>query len=468
MKKKIIILGFLLFIVATTMLVLGSSKKTLPDKPNIIVIDICSLRSDHLSFNGYERPTTPNIDKFAKQSVIFDNFWTSSGWCLPNFAGMLTGTRPETNKMLIPTTSKLSASIKTIQEIFQGINYTTAGFSGSRYLTNKHGLIRGFDTFENSYVGGMTAMSFMENRGLVLSWLTGHKSANNPFFLYVTVDDLHSPYYSDDPNKYDPNYHGVLDSVPQDMRKMSDTDAGGVWFDRIYNGEKGEKVPNTPQKVIDDVAEFKKDPKNLYHLIARYDASLSWVDKLVGEVLDNIKKNGLYDNSIIVITGHQGELLGEHGLLGHVNSIYEPILRVPLIIHVPSSTEGKRVEALTERTDIPATLLDTARLLSQNKNQFTGDSLLPLINGDKTAWKKYIFASSKPTRVPNDSSPDVEELAVRNSQYKLIFYAYKSDPYELYDIKNDPAETKNLAKSQLKVFEELKGELDKYKNKFRE
>lgn len=445
------------------------SDKTAENKSlnlNIIVIDICSLRADHLSFNGYFRPTTPNIDSFAKQSTYFDNFWTSSGWCLPNFASTFTGTSPEVHKMLIPSKSKLATSTPMVQEILRDAGYyTTAGFSGSRYLTEKNGLIRGFDTFENPFPPGslMPAISFEENQNKVYDWLTNHKADKKPFFLYVTVDDTHSPYYSLNPKMFDPQYQGMLDNVPNTMSESSDLDIAGLFFDRIYNGE---TIPDPPAKVINDVKEFNKDPKNLYHLIARYDASVNHIDLLVGQILDNIKKNGLFDRSIILITSHQGEQFGEHGLLGHVQGIYEPILRVPLIIRMPSQKEGRRVKELTERIDIPATLLDATGILDKYKNQFIGSSLLPLLKGNEIPWKKYIFASSKPTRIPNDSSPDVEELAVRNSQYKLIWYAYKPNHYELYDIKNDQAETKNLVKSEPKVFEELKEQLDKHKNNF--
>lgn len=470
MTRKLLFGFILLFIVGLAYILFFRPSKTenpkAAGKPlNVIVIDICTLRADHLSSNGYSRLTSPNLDKFAGESVNFVNSWTSSGWCLPNFGGILTGTRPEVNKLLLPASSKLPDSLKTLPEVLRGAGYETAGFSGSRYLTDQYGLKRGFDTFVNPYMPGsvMAAMPFSENKEKTLEWLDKRKSSVKPFFLYLTIDDLHSPYHSDDPKKFDQGYSGLLDSIPFDMSKVSDQDVAGLFFDRIYNGE---KLGNPPQKVIDDVRKFKEDPKNLEHLIARYDASLNYVDRQVGEILDKIKSDGLWDSTVIIITGHQGELLGEHGLLGHLGTIYEPILRVPLMVYFPGE-KPKKVQELAERTDIPATILDAAKVLEGNKGQFEGNSLLPVIKGSQIDWKKYIFASSKPTRIPNDSNPDVEEVAVRNDQYKLIWYGYQASQYELYDLKADPKETSNLAGTMPDVFGELRAQIDGFEAKFK-
>ncbi len=440
------------------LLALTVKSSALPVKPlSIIVIDICSLRADHVGAYGYSRPTTPNLDAFSKQAVTFDNFWTQSGWCLPNFATMLTGTRPEVHNMNF-VKSQISPSLKPLAEILTENGYATAGFSGSRYLVpKKYGLERGFQTFVNPYTSQKDhahgAVSFEKNLPAIKTWLATNK--DKPLFLYATIDDLHSPYtHADNPKQFDPNYTGTLDKITANLH-----------FNRAYNGDLSLK-PDA--KLLADVTEFKKDPRHLTNLIARYDAGVVRVDRLVGELIEELKKNGLWDNALIIITAHQGEQLGEQGLLGHTIGIYEPVLSVPLFIRYPGATESNtRLTQLTERIDIPTTILDVAGILPKYKNQYTGTSLLPIFSNTTatTSWKQYIFASSKPPSIPAPIEPSIEERAVRNDQYKLIWHKYKKNQYELYDLKNDPSETVNLVNKLPAVFNELKTELDQYTQK---
>ncbi len=422
------------------------------DKPmHIIVIDICSLRADHLGSFGYARPTSPNLDAFAKDAASFDNFWTESGWCLPNLATMLTGTRPEAHDLDYIGT-KLSPSITTLAEVLRADGYATAGFSGSRYMVpGTYGLEKGFTTYADPYTSADVAMgaaSYHTNAAGVDAFIAEHR--NESFFLYVTIDDLHSPYsHAADPKLFDPTYKGVLDTVPADL-----------FFDRIYNGD---TLVNPDPKTVAGVKLFKEDPKNLYDLIARYDASVAHIDGMTGQIFKTLKDNDLWDTSLIIVTAHQGEQLGEHGHLGHITGIYQPILHVPFFVRYPGVTAaGTKLPQLSERIDIPATILDAAGLLATNSKQFTGMSLLPLLKDPSAAGSTYIFASSKPTWEPSTGEPSIEERAVRNDRYKLIWYKYKKAQYELYDLQSDPNETKNLIDTLPDVVTELKAQLDQY------
>ncbi len=437
----------------------GLSNTSTTTATPIIVLDICSLRRDHLSGYGYNRNTSPNLDAFMKESDAFDNYWTESGFCLPNFSTLFTGTRPEVHNMLLDKTgsSKLSPKFETLAEILKQGGYTTAAFVGSRFLlpsTDKDssGLDRGFDVFNNSFMPTRDAQhmqegSFEDNLPTVKNWLSTNRS--NPFFLYVTIDDLHSPYRTDNDKTFFPNYKGILDTVVPDMT-----------FDRAYNKEDLSIVSslNLPAAI----KEFNSSPDNMKYLIAKYDAAIQRTDRLTGEFLDALKKDGLYDKSLIIITVHQGEQLGEHNLLGHTQGLYEPILGVPLFIKYPGQTTAHRFSQLTERIDLPATILDEVGVLA-NHQQFTGKSLLPLLKDPSAVWEKpYIFASSKPTKWPINNNKLVEERAVRDNQYKLIWFGYKAQPYELYDLKADPSEKQNLVSTSPDVFNRLKTALDNY------
>jgi arylsulfatase A-like enzyme len=430
-----------------------------PSSTPIIIIDICSLRKDRISGFGYFRNTTPNLDAFMKVSDVFDNFWTEGNFCLPNFGTLLTGTRPDVHRLVLNGTgeSRLSTSTETMAALLEKMGYKTAAFVGSRFLlpsTSEHssGLDRGFQVYENHYNSEkFDEASFETNIISVNKWVDENKSS--PFFLYVTVDDLHSPYMTDDRKMFDPGYKGVLDKMSPDIN-----------FDRVYNGE---PVALGIEDIYGKgVKEFKKDPKNLKFLNALYDASVVRTDRLVGEFFKKLKESGLWDKAIIIVTVHQGEQLGEHGLLGHTQGLYNPVLAVPLFIKYPGQLTSTHFSQLVERIDIPATVLDEAGILGNHK-QFTGKSLLPLLKDSSSVWQKpYIFASTKPVKFPVNLGTSIEERAVRNDRYKLIWSGYKEQPYELYDLKDDPGETTNLVSSLPQVFNELKDELDKYIHSF--
>ncbi|MFZ2300224.1 MAG: sulfatase [Candidatus Moraniibacteriota bacterium] len=469
MNKKLLLLGgvAVLFIGYFAFQIV-SKKDTISvsDQPSIIVIDICSLRKDRLGAFGSQAGLTDNLDMFAKESATFPNFWTESGWCLPNFATMLTGMRPDAHRqtLVLPNntaSASLLENLEMLPEILRARGFTTAGFSGSRYLSQefwpadtytKGGLLRGFDTFANPYRfsyedNHMGSMSVEENFPRIKEWLA--QKTDKSRFLYVTIDDLHSPYRMDDADavRVEALYDGPMKNSLLSMKVM-----------RLFNGE---KQNNITADEIRAAAELKNNPKALEYVRARYDASVKRTDRLFGELVGELKASGQWDNSVVIVTAHQGESLGENGKLGHTGSgLSGEIVNVPLFIRYPGTTNGETVSALAERADIPATILDIVGVLKTHP-QFGGASLLGWL-GKTTPiqWKKYIFASSQRTMIPAATTQAIDERAVRNERYKLVWYGYQKNPYALYDIVADPLEQKNIISTEPSVFQELKAQLD--------
>lgn len=448
---------------------------------NVIVIDVCTLRPDHLSFNGYKRLTTPNIDQFAKQSTVFENAWTQANWCLPNISTLYTGARPEVHKMLTTNSaiSNLAPEMETLAGALKKAGYKTAGFAGTKYLKKEFNLSRDFDTFINPFNDSSKNTSkntmvfpLRENMPAVEKWLGEQKGAGSPLFLYISVDDMHSPYVSQNPNMFDQDYKGVFDSLKDPMSAMDSAyPAGSPWFNNLYNGE--EIVPKQREEQIktlkDQVAQFKASPGELEHLIARYDADLYQTDGQIGQLISKLKESGLWDNSVVIITSHQGEYLGEHGLLGHSQGLHEEVLRSPLLIHVPGQTVQKKISGLVERIDIAATILDIGGVLKDNQQQFTGESLLPFLNGKVNTLKKYSFASTRSTMYDPVKNPTgIFERAVRNDTYKLMWKLNGGgQEYQLFDLIADPHERKDIKDTNKQAFDDLKNRLDMYVKSFR-
>jgi arylsulfatase A-like enzyme len=427
-------------------LVLQAAPAQAAPPPNIVVLDVCSARPDHMGAYGYSRPTSPRIDALAKQGAVFENAMAQSSWCLPNYASLFTGQTPEVHGLYLNKVRGIPEFEATLAEKLKDSGYATAAFSGGVYMLPEWGMSRGFDTYVTAFsTADPTRLPapLEDNLKAVDQWLKG-RSDTRPFMLYVAVDDLHAPYYSEDPDRFDPGYKGIA----------QDTDTASVPFARAYSGEPSGYDAATAKKA----AEFKKDPRALAHLVARYDAALAKGDAEIGRFLDRLKQLGLDKNTIVVLTGDHGESLGEHGLLGHTQGLYEPTLRVPLIVRDPRrpALAGRRYKQLIERVDLMPTLLDFAGV-DYSELQLAGRSFAPLLQDPTLPWRDLAFASSK-RNLAEQKDLDIDERVARDARWKLHHYLYK-DSYELYDLQADPGETKNVAAEHPEVVQRLSFEL---------
>ncbi|PCI37629.1 MAG: hypothetical protein COB53_05985 [Elusimicrobia bacterium] len=412
---------------------------------NVLIIDICSARADHFGTYGYSRDTTPGMDKFANENVLFENAMAQSSWCLPNYASLLTGHIPEVHgQYIVSPFLKPDKTVPTMAEKMKEAGYRTAAFSGGIFSLQAWGLDRGFDVYEALFsTRTHEPRKFADYSPRALDWLK--KDPAKPFFLYTTVDDLHAPYQSDNPNRYSPDSEGSPIS----------TMAAHVRFFRAYNGE--------PIELADPLRsflkEFREEPAHLQQLIARYDASLNHVDRKVSDFLSQVKNLGLWDNTLIIVTADHGELLNEQGLLGHTESLYEPVLHVPLMVHHPDYAHraGTRVRGLVQRIDLTPTVYEAAGVDYEHL-QLQGKSLISLLENPSANLREYAFASSKRSLAAGRKNLDIDERVVRDQRWKLHWYQYK-DRFELYDLLKDPLETQDLAEQRPDIISRLSFQL---------
>ena len=408
----------------------GASHATAP--LNVVVIDVCSARTDRFGAYGSSAGLTPGLDAFAKEAATFENAWAQSSWCLPNYATLLTGHRPEVNGLYANVPFRgLPDWEETIAERMRSAGYRTGGFTAGAYTLPVWGLDRGFDTYVNRFsTSALMPGRFADMAPEIENWIAA--SSSQPFFLYATVDDLHAPYQSDAPE----------DAAPDATMN--------VGFYRAYNGEP--LPPGSP--FAEKAAAFRRDPKALEALKRRYDRSVRSVDRSISRFLDDLKGRGLWDRTIVVVTADHGELLGEHGLLGHTEGLYEPILRVPLFIRHPDypRSAGAKIGALVERIDLPPTLLESAGVPTDDL-ELQGRSLAPLLSDPLAPWRRIAYSSSK-RNVAVASDWIIDERAVRDERWKLIWSLAK-DRWELYDLREDPLESRDLAASRPDVIARL-------------
>lgn len=393
----------------TSMLVLliacGCSRN-FPDA-NVVLIGIDTLRADHLSCYGYPRPTSPRIDGFASESVLFTTAVSQSPWTLPAFASMFTGVLPSSHRAgegTLPHVSRLDPARDTITTMLKRAGYRTGSFVSNGYVGKDVGMKEGFDDGDVSMLGlGATRKA--------IAWLRAH--AAERFFLFLHIVDPHQPYAP----------------PPEDA---------APFIDPSYPGPLGMKVAGWADPNWTDA-----DRRRVVDL---YDGEVRFTDGLVGQVLDALASLGLTERTIIVITADHGEELLDHSMLGHGHSLYEELLRVPLVIRFPGGQPRARVEHQVRTMDLYPTLLDALDM--PVPPGLDGVSLMPVARGEppnpetERAFAEYLDIGA-------------ELKALRQGDRKLIL-----DPaagsVQLFDLRADPHEQEDISAREPERVAELR------------
>jgi arylsulfatase A-like enzyme len=383
-----------------------------PEETNVILLGIDALRPDHMSLYGYERETTPYIDRFAGDAARFTNCFTAAPWTLPSFFSMVTSTYPsvhqygtnfhgeirqETGTAAIWKIGTISPDydIKTLAELLRERGYYTAAFVNNPFLSTNNEFDRGFDQY-NHY--GPTSVEGVEQ---VLPWLDRHR--NEKFFLFFHVMDPHDFSIKD----------SAIYSLPQ----------------RFGNPD-------------DEALEMETN---------KYDTSLSFCDEQMGELLEGMKWLGLGHHSLVILTSDHGEELHDRGGTGHGHSLNDELLRVPLIMRLPGGLGGEAAfDEHVSTLDIAPTILDILDMPAPQYYQ--GRSLAPLLAGEELPAKP-IFAEAL--------GSGHEKKAVIVGDHKMIYTATANE-FELYNLKDDPEESQNLMLRAPEIEREMKQALQPF------
>jgi len=400
---------------------------------NIIFVLIDALRADHLSCYGYPRKTSPNIDKLAEESILFENCISQAWYTLPSVASIFTSRYPH-NHMVTDKNLKLPENELTLAEVLKLYGYKTAAFTGGIFFEPVYGLNQGFDIYyaRTAQTKGPLRLRLGKSSDIypkALDWI--EKNRNEKFFVFIHSYDLFLPTrlparYK---NIFDPGYKGVADKL--------------LSLPRLQILKKGpDKYYYIESAKSDRFKEVKiKDP-DLRHIIADYDAGIHYADSFVGELLKRIKELKLYENTIIVITADHGTDLLDHRTLRFYRGgdVYDEVSKVPLLIKYPKSMmRNKRIKKQAQLIDVMPTILDSLGIPVNKEAE--GRSLMILFDNDNnTDFNKFVFSGWENTQ------------AIRSRQWKLI---YSSGRYELYDLKNDPYESDNVIEDKPEIFLEM-------------
>lgn len=408
---------------APAMYVAGGPGKATP----VVLISCDTMRADHLGCYGYARPTSPVIDAFAADAVLYEHAIVQDSWTLPSHMSMLTGLYPKTHN--VSQRSNLAAQHRTLAEWLSARGYVTAGFTSiTWWLESWRGFGRGFDV----YSAPSPYRPIQQTNATAFAWLDGH--AAEKLFLFLHNYDLHGksqalgqtlPYTPDDPQFL--QFSKAFNPPPALIPEGSKTVATEFLMD--VNGQKA---------ALTDVQRE--------YVVALYDDCYLQVDAGIEELFADLKKRGLYERALIILTADHGESFGEHGAYLHEEA-YETCSHVPLIIRYPGGRyAGTRVADVVQGVDLFATIADVLGMPLDI--QTDGQSLLALLE-KRAEPRQYAY-----TRRHN-----VE--AVRSQAWKHMRTQDRKRE-EFYDMANDPGEMKNRATENLPELPPFQQESDTF------
>lgn len=390
------------------------------ERPDTIVLLVDVLRADHLGAYGYERATTPNLDRFAADAVLFENAIAQSTFTKTSVASLFTGLYPHEHGVYLGmhrdaddrvVGDVLAEELTTVAEALAREDVLPVAWVRNKHLRARMGFGQGFALYDDG-VGTIDDIlgRFRGFRGVVGRRVT--------FFAYLHFLDLHAPYAP--PPPWDTLFGRFSDRL--------DAWTPDDWSDYQQAVRRGEIRPR---------------PEDVEQMRSLYDGQLAFVDARLGALFERLEEEGLYERSLIVLLGDHGEGFMEHGFLAHSNTPYEELIRVPLLVKLPGSAHGgRRVASPVALVDVAATLLDVYG--AERPEPFDGRSLAPLWRGDARA-------AAEATR------PILSELRDRMS-VRTARWKYLEDPRDgarLYDLERDPGETRNVLARNAETAREL-------------
>ncbi|MGD9015677.1 MAG: sulfatase, partial [Candidatus Omnitrophota bacterium] len=385
-----------------------------PKGPNVILIGVDTLRTDHLGCYGYARETSPQIDKLAGDGVLFQEAISHMPATTPSFASILTSRQPISHGVLDNNYQGYSLDDQyiTLGELLKNSGYNTAAFVSAWTLSPDANLTQGFNEYNHSGLRQRTAEMVNQE---VFAWLDKHK--NSKFFLFIHYFDPHGRY--NPPYPYDRCFD--FTNQPHDISKIP-------FYQRHGN--------------ISDPSFY----------IAQYDGEIKYTDYCIGLVLKKIADLGLDEQTLIILTSDHGETMNEHlWWFDHGCFVYEEQIHVPLLLWYPKMFTQKRINALVRHIDILPSILD---ILGINFSiGLEGCSLLPLIKGEAIQDQLVYCESARGNPLRNKKSIrgiKGKQFAIRSKEWKLIMTpTVQGLDYQLYNLSHDPQELNNLIKNNL-------------------
>jgi arylsulfatase A-like enzyme len=438
-----------------------------PDGVNVLLITLDTTRRDHLSCYGYGRKTSPHLDALAQDGLLFEHCVAVSNWTLPTHASVLCGLYPTTHGAhLLPVDEPLlreghpellpsgvmSEACATLAEVLQGSGYRTGAIvANTLYLQRAYGLDRGFEYYDDRC--DCEVCRPPQSPGLprripyrradritdeALGWLESDSGGRN-FFLWLNYLDPHDPFFP--PPPYDKRFRDdaarrLEQSFPRERVWYQEMDWWGK--SRDYLLVSGVPLPEEHRS----------------WLTGQYDGEIAFMDEQIGRIFDWLRARGLYEHTMVLVTGDHGENFGEHNLLDHNFRLYEPEVAVPMIVKLPHERHrGERRTAGVQHPDLMPTILTELGLEVPAGVQ--GSSMLGTIPDRDLFVESYV-------------NPEHAKIAPRFNRMQWALYRgawkyleYSDGARELFQLGDDPGELHDLADHRPEVVDDLAARLSR-------
>ncbi len=446
MLKKIIIHTFF-FISFISFFIADTYAKNL-SRPNIVLITLDALRPDHLSCYGYERKTSPNIDRLAEEGILFTQAIAQSSHTYCSIPSIIFSRYLPFYEINFNVDSEIRYRVKknvtSLIEILRDSGYTVGLFL--RKSGNLFSIYLGVSAYANEIVIALN--NRCKDSESLTHWALKfiERSKNTPFFIWIFYYPPHAPYI---PPPYLQDLF-IGDSIYK--KQIKEYDMLSISSEMYHSF--GREIP---------MEAYLEPHKEYAYYIAQYDGYIRYIDELIGRIINELKKLNLYKDTLIIINSDHGELMGEHGrYFCHGELLYEPLIKVPLIMRYKSFPQGEKISTQIELIDLVPTILDILDI--SIPETFQGESFLDVILGKRNKHKKYAFSILEDYRI-----------SLRTSKYKLIKNIrstpfeeklnLKPPKYELYNIQNDSLEINNVSQKYPEIVKEFEKVLKEFMEK---
>ena len=449
-----------------------------PRRPNVLWIVWDAVRADHLGLYGAERETTPFLDEWTRGARVFDDCLSTAGYTLPSHASMFTGLLPSEH-CADNRTKRLDDRYTTIAEVLRSVGYQTYLYSANPHISSGGNFQQGFDVAQHpwsprfferaaaivrsklpdedqsSELGprfrdaeqGKAKLSVWNIKAAgelaeeaALGWLRT-VDRRRPFFVFLNYMEAHRPYIP-------PRRYRERTMSPEQIAKSYTVDRSWVPMWEYTFG----------------LRDFTEEEIELTR--ATYDATLVELDELFGNLIENLEREGYLDDTVVILTADHGEHLGEQHMLDHQYSVYQPLLRVPLVVHYPRRFTPGREERPVMNFDIFPTLLELAGAEPPIGQQPRAVSLLAP-GAERSRFAEEPASSGVGIHMVRERHPDWDPSpwqrrlrAWVDGRYKYIWGS--DERRALYDLSVDPLERRDLSAEQTETLQSMNASLDAY------
>ena len=394
-------------------------------KHNVVLVILDTVRADALGCYGNPDNPTPHMDEVASQGVRFDQAISTSGWTVPAVASLFTGTWPTIHGAFGKGTdlnlTVIRDEVPTAAEVLKAKGFNCLGFANAAFVSPMLHFDRGFDVFDHTYAYNWNVRRADETIDAAVKLIREHRRESN--FVMIHLFDAHLNF--DPPGDYATKHTGGRSDPPtpltMDVCKALQTGDG--------------MLPPAPE--------------DTQYVKGVYLGEVDFIDAQIGRLVNELKSMGIYDRTTLILVADHGEEFWEHNGFEHGHTLYDELIRIPLIVKLPLGTTPAR-----KVVDDQVRILDVMPMVFElvgvdQPPSFIGQSLMPLIMGEPA---KPRIAYSESTLYGG------EKLSWRAGEYKYIIDIAPNveNRVELYNLQSDPGETLNLAESEAQIADGLR------------